>query len=147
MFILDALNVLVNAFIKVFEGCRLTAYPDPGTGGEPWTNGWGHTGPDVKQGTVWTQEHADQVLESDALKYLLATMGLCPKVRDAKKLSALADFAYNLGPTRLAGSTLRRKVNAGDWEGAKREVVKWVWAGGHKLPGLIRRRKLEASYL
>jgi lysozyme len=59
----------------------------------------------------------------------------------------LADFAYNLGATRLAGSTLRRKINAGDLQGARVELRKWVRAGGRILPGLVLRREAEAALL
>ena len=41
-----------------FEGCKLTAYPDPATGGDPWTIGYGHTGNDVYPGLTITQEQA-----------------------------------------------------------------------------------------
>ena len=51
--------------IKHFEGCRLTAYPDPGTGGDPWTIGYGHTGPDVYLGVTITQAEADHLLKQD----------------------------------------------------------------------------------
>jgi len=63
------------------------------------------------------------------------------------KLNAIVDFAYNLGVGRLQTSTLRRKVNAQDWEGAKAELVKWTRGGGRVLPGLVTRRKAEAELL
>ena len=47
------------AVLHHYESCKLKAYPDPATGGLPWTIGWGHTGPEVKPGLVWTQEQAD----------------------------------------------------------------------------------------
>jgi hypothetical protein len=57
------------ALIKRFEGCRLTAYPDPGTGGDPWTIGWGATGKGIRKGTIWTQQQADARLENDLTRY------------------------------------------------------------------------------
>lgn len=63
------------------------------------------------------------------------------------RLAAIADFVFNLGPTRYAGSTLRRRVNARDWSAARAEIRKWVWGGGRKLPGLILRREAEAELL
>ena len=58
--------------VQTFEGCaekradgRFQAYPDPGSGGDPWTIGWGSTGPDVKPGTVWTQAQCDERLLRD----------------------------------------------------------------------------------
>lgn len=65
--------------------------------------------------------------------------------QDWAKFNAIVDFAYNLGVGRLQTSTLRRKINALDWEGAKAELGKWVRGGGRVLPGLVRRRQAEAA--
>lgn len=62
-------------------------------------------------------------------------------------LGAMTDFAYNLGVARYRSSTLRRKINAGDWDGAKIQLMRWTKAGGRELPGLVRRRKAEAVFL
>jgi GH24 family phage-related lysozyme (muramidase) len=80
----------------------------------------------------------------DAKKYLGVAKTLCPKA-DGYRLEALASFAYNLGGTRLAGSTLRRHTNHGDFEKAAEEFNKWVYAGGVKLAGLVLRREVERS--
>ena len=53
------------ALVKRFEGCRLDAYPDPATGGDPWTIGWGHTGPEVHKGLTISQDIADAYLLKD----------------------------------------------------------------------------------
>jgi lysozyme len=63
------------------------------------------------------------------------------------RLTAIADFIFNLGPTRYAASTLRRVVNARDWGRAREEIRKWVYGGGRRLPGLVARRELEAALL
>jgi len=63
------------------------------------------------------------------------------------RLVAISSFIYNLGPTRYASSTLRRRVNAGTWPEARREICRWVFGGGRKLPGLILRREAEAALL
>ena len=85
---------------------------------------------------------------SDAASYARATISLSPGLTgDDKRLCAIADFCYNLGTTRYKASTLRRRVNAQDWQGAKDELAKWVWGGGRKLPGLVARRKAEADLL
>lgn len=62
--------------IKAYEGCarlradgRYEAYPDPGTGGAPWTIGWGATGADVRPGIVWTKEQCDRRLEADIARH------------------------------------------------------------------------------
>lgn len=134
---------LLYALIKRFEGCRLRAYQCPAG---VWTCGWGSTGPDVKPGTTWTQEQADARMRQDADVFARGTEALCPGLSDAR-LSALADFSYNLGLTRLKASTLRKRVLAGDWDGARTELRKWTRAGGRVLPGLVLRREAEAKFL
>lgn len=133
---------LLVALIKRFEGCRLRAYLCPA--GVP-TNGWGTTGPDVKLGVVWDQATADTRMETDALMFETASRALCPTADTEGRQAALADFAYNLGLTRLKGSTLRRKALAGDWQAVSVELNKWVFAAGKKLPGLVKRRAAEAA--
>lgn len=90
-----------------------------------------------------TRERAEQLLMwMLEREYLPAAMKLCPNVTPTKT-AALADFAFNLGIARLKHSTLRRKINAGDYDGAEDEFMKWVYAGGKKLRGLIARRQAE----
>lgn len=66
---------------------------------------------------------------------------------DWRKLNAIVDFAYNLGIGRLQTSTLRRKINAQDWQGAKEQLMLWVRGGGRVLPGLVARRKAEVALI
>lgn len=66
---------------------------------------------------------------------------------DWRKLNAIVDFAYNLGVGRLQTSTLRRKINAQDWQGAKEQLMLWVRGGGRVLPGLVARRKAEVALI
>lgn len=79
-------------------------------------------------------------------KFVRGTLELCPDLT-GDKLCAIADFAYNLGLGRLRASTLRRRVNEEDWAGAAAELAKWVNGGGRKLPGLVKRRAVEAAIL
>lgn len=78
--------------------------------------------------------------------YIPAARRYCPAA-DGRHLAALADFAFNLGCTRLSGSTLRRVYNAGDLARAREEILKWDRAGGRRLPGLTARRNAEAALL
>lgn len=73
---------------------------------------------------------------------ILLTMAV--KTNDWRKLNAIIDFAYNLGVGRLQTSTLKRKVNAQDWSGAKEQLMLWVRSRGKVLPGLVTRRRAEA---
>ena len=131
--------------IRHFEGCKLKAYLCPAG---VWTCGWGATGPDVVKGTVWTQEQADTRLIKDATRFMIEACAQSPVLWfDEDKRSAITDFCFNLGTSRYKASTLKRRVNAGDWEGAQEELQKWVWSGGRKLPGLVLRRQAEALLL
>jgi lysozyme len=132
------------ALIQSFEGCRLQAYPDPGTGGDPWTIGWGATGPNIKKGTVWTQEQADKRL-IDHLAIFEAHVNTLIKTTTQGQFDALVSFAYNCGPANLAKSTLLRMHNAGDYEGAAKQFARWNKAAGKVLRGLTRRRAAEAE--
>ena len=80
--------------------------------------------------------------------YLPAVLRHCPVLlTDEKKCNAIVDFAYNLGTGRLQTSTLKRKINANDWEGAKEQLLLWTKGGGRVLPGLVKRRTAECRLL
>ena len=79
--------------------------------------------------------------------YFPAVIKLCPGLETESQLGAITDFAFNLGVNALKNSTLRKKINAGDFEGAKRELMKWNKAGGKVLKGLVRRREAEALFM
>lgn len=72
---------------------------------------------------------------------------LAMTTNDWRRLNAIVDFAYNLGVGKLQTSTLRRKINAQDWDGAKEQLRLWVRGGGRVLPGLVKRREAEAALL
>lgn len=131
---------------KRFEGCRLMPYICPAG---VWTCGWGSTGADVFPGKPWSQEYADQRLQHDALKFALGALAACPVLATEpdNRLSAVTDFAYNLGLGRLRGSTLRKRVNARLWDLACAEVRKWIRGGGRVLPGLVLRAEARVALL
>jgi lysozyme len=132
------------ALVKRFEGCRLAAYPDPGTGGDPWTIGWGATGKGIGPDTVWTQAQADVRLEADLARHaanVLLAIGKAPTSQH--QFDALVSFHYNTGA--IAKATLTRLHIAGDHAGAAQQFARWVHAGGKVLAGLVRRREAEAA--
>lgn len=146
------------ALIHGFESCRLKAYPDPGSGGRPWTIGWGNTtdeqGRPIKPGTVWTRERADARFEQFLAGLEAEVNGLLGSAPTTQsQFDAMVSFAYNLGtdidlddvPEGLGDSTLLKKHLAGDHDGAAREFAKWNRAGGRVLAGLTRRRAAEAT--
>lgn len=137
--------------IQSFEGChkrradgKIEAYPDPGTGGDPWTIGWGSTGPGIRKGTVWTQQQCDERLERDLERYaadVRRAIGDAPTSQ--AQFDALVSFHYNTGA--IGKSTLTKKHVAGDYAGAEREFGRWNKAGGRVMAGLVRRRAAEAE--
>lgn len=131
------------ALIKEFEGLRLQAYPDPATGGEPWTIGVGHTG-GVRRGDVITEAQADTFLRADLGRFEAAVNKLAP-VTTQDQFDALVSLAFNVGEGNLASSTLLRKHNAADYDGAAAEFGRWNKAAGKVMAGLTRRRAAEAS--
>lgn len=134
------------ALIKSFESCKLNAYPDPGTGGDPWTVGWGSTGHDVKKGTAWTQAQADSRFMQDVDKFsdgVSALLGSAPTTQG--QFDAMVSLAYNIGLGALKESTLLRLHKEGDYAGAQGQFGKWVKAGGKTMAGLVRRRMAEAN--
>lgn len=76
--------------------------------------------------------------------YLPQVIKLCTGLNTPERLAALIDFTYNLGGTALKNSTLRRKINAGEWDAVPAELRKWNKAGGRALRGLTLRREAEA---
>jgi len=126
-----------------FEGVRLTAYPDPATGGDPWTIGYGHTGPEVHSGMTITQEQAENYLMQDVAKAAADVNAKVTVEITQGEFDALVDFAFNCGCGNLNGSTLLKKLNAGDYEGAAHEFEKWDMAAGKHMAGLLRRRQAE----
>jgi len=130
------------ALTKQFEGCSLKAYPDPATGGEPWTCGFGHTGKDVYEGLTINQEQADNWLIQDIQKAEDYVNTLKLNLTQGQ-FDALVDFAFNLGIGNLSKSTLLIKLKAGDIQGAAKEFPKWNMAGGKPLAGLTKRRLTE----
>ena len=80
--------------------------------------------------------------------YLPGVLRNCPILAtDVRKCNSIVDFAYNCGVGRLQTSTLKRKINASDWDGAKEQLMLWTKGGGKVLPGLLKRRISECALL
>jgi lysozyme len=132
------------AIIREFEGLRLKAYPDPASGGDPWTIGYGHT-LDVEPGDTCTLEEAEQWLLDDCADAEVAVLKHVRVPLSQGQLDALISFVFNLGDGNFHKSTLLRKLNAGDYVGAWQEFPRWNKAAGKVMPGLSRRRAAEAK--
>jgi GH24 family phage-related lysozyme (muramidase) len=139
------------ALVKRFEGCArrredglVEAYPDPASGGAPWTIGWGATGPGIAAGTTWTPAQCDARLAADLARHaaeVAQAIGDVPTTQ--AQFDALVSFHYNTGA--IGRATLTRRHRAGDYAGAAREFARWNRAGGRVMAGLARRRAAEAA--
>lgn len=129
------------ALVKQFEGCKLSAYRC--SAGVP-TLGYGHTR-NVKMGDKCTQDQAE--------KWLLADLGATERTINEfvtvkinqNQRDALASFIYNLGAGNFKNSMLCRKLNSSDYQGASAEFMRWIYAAGKPLDGLVRRRMAERA--
>jgi lysozyme len=128
--------------IKYYEGFSAVPYICPA--GYP-TIGYGHV---IKKHEVFNHEishlEAENLLRQDILTSEYSVLRLIKVPLSDGQFDALISFTYNLGGGALQRSTLRRKVNQQEHQLVPREFMKWVWAGGRKLPGLIKRRRDEA---
>ncbi|MGE0725170.1 MAG: lysozyme [Alphaproteobacteria bacterium] len=166
--------------IRRHEGCHLQAYPDPASpkgklilarrrgrnvaqaeidaaSGDPWTVGWGCTGPEIVEGTAWTQEQADAELLARVEELDRQIVGELEVETTTNQRAALIILAYNIGIGRhadrrrgikglgLRGSTLLRLLNAGDVAGAADQFLVWNKAGGLVMAGLVTRREAERA--
>lgn len=138
------LNMAIS-LAKQFEGCVLSAYPDPASGGDPWTIGYGATGAGICQGVEWTQAQADADLSVRMTAIGARIDDLVSVTITDEQKAALCDFAYNLGVGALAGSTLLKLLNAGNAQGAAEQFMRWDIAAGKVMEGLERRRDAERA--
>lgn len=138
------------SLVKKWEGFRAKPYLCPAN---VWTIGYGTTrlpdgtpvGPDTPE---VTEAEAEELMRHELERCVRSALFRSPILQwFPERLGAIASFIFNLGPGRYAQSTLRRRINQQDWESAFEEIQRWVYAGGRRLPGLIARRKEEASYL
>jgi lysozyme len=137
--------VLCLPLTKASESCRLEAYPDPASGGDPWTIGWGATGPSIVPGAVWTQLQADADLSSRLCVIGRQIDSYATVSLSAQQKAALADLIYNIGIGNFESSTLLRKLNAGDFAGAAEQFLVWNIAAGKVRAGLVTRRARNRS--
>jgi len=142
--------------IKEFEGCRLSAYPDPLTGGEPITCGWGNTrkkdGSKFKLGDKITQAEADELLLLEAKEHFIPVLKKIPHWNEmnANQRGAILSFAYNLGAhfygdTNNFGSITRALSSKEHWKDVPEALYKYRNPGSNVEAGLARRRKAEGK--
>lgn len=133
--------------LKSFEGFRGDAYPDPGSGGDPWTLGYGFT-KGVSQGDTITEPEAEDRLKLEVRGFEDGVLSACTRLPSPNQLAAMTCLAYNIGLANFRSSTVLRRHNAGETYAAAGAFVMWNKASGHVMAGLTRRREAErALYL
>jgi lysozyme len=135
---------------KQFEGYRAKPYlcpagvPTIGYGSTLYETGRKVSPDDAPIG----RERAAELFLWELRRSLAAALRYCPILaQNDNRLAAITDFVYNLGTGRLQTSTLRRRINQQNWPGAKKELLRWIRAGGKILPGLVARRTIEAGMI
>lgn len=131
--------------IKQFEGCRYSPYRDSvGL----WTVGYGHLIGDGKSlpsgdNRVFTQKEIDDFLVNDLMHVESGISVLIRVPITQNQFDALCSFCYNLGVGTLQKSTLLKDINSSLWDAAANDILKFHFAGGVSLPGLVKRRQAE----
>lgn len=135
--------LIAAPFVATHEGRSLIAYLDP-VGIPTICDGITAT---VQMGDIATHQECDDLLKRELIQAdNVILLNVRPDIiftMPAARRASLISFIYNVGGGNFQRSTLLRKLNAGDWQGACRELPKWVYAKGMKLRGLERRRKAE----
>ena len=138
-----AVLAIAAPLVAKWEGLRYAAYPDPATGGAPWTVCYGHTGPDVVPGQSYTKADCDALLDAD-MAAADATVRRCIPVPMLRHVEAsLVSAVFNIGPSVVCGSTLQKYALANDWPSACAQLSRWDKAAGRQMRGLTLRRADE----
>ena len=148
---------LAVPLIEEFEGYAkklpdgsVEAYPDPGTGGKPWTIGIGSTtdeqGNPIKPGTIWNRDRAISRFKAHLAEFGHGVdQALAGKPATAPQKAAMTSLAYNIGIGAFGRSTVLKRHRAGDYAGAADAFAMWNRASGREMRGLTRRRAAEAA--
>ena len=128
------------ALTKSFEGLRLEAYRDCAG---IWTIGYGHTGPTILEGMTITEAEAELLLRADLADAIACVNKAVNTSITQSQFDAMVDFCFNAGRGNFLQSSLLRKINLQDVEGAAAQFGLWIHAGGEVVSGLVCRRAAE----
>lgn len=128
---------------KHSEGCVLHSYPDPAGQTERWAMGWGSNRSAFSSDMTCTQEEADGWLQEDIQSCADTINRMVDSPVTQNQFNALCDFVYNVGQHAFSESTLLKKLNSHDIQGAADEFGRWVYSGGGINEGLVARRLEE----
>ena len=138
-----AVLAIAAPLVARWEGLKYVPYPDPATGGAPWTVCYGHTGPDVRPGATYTKAECDALLDAD-MAAADATVRRCIPVPMLRHVEAsLVSAVFNIGPAVVCGSTLQKYALENDWPSACAQLSRWDKAAGRQMRGLTLRRADE----
>ena len=140
---MQLLNQSGRCLIGHNEGLRLESYLD---GVNVWTIGWGTTqinGRPVTEGMKITREQAVEYFNTDVAKFETIIRKNVTVPITNNQFAALVSFVFNIGASAFKKSTLLKKLNQGDYDGAANEFGRWIYAKGKVLNGLITRREQE----
>lgn len=133
---------------KYFESLRLKAYPDPATGGAPWTIGYGHTGPDVYKGLVITEAVANQLLDLDIAKAEAQVNKYAHDLTQGE-FDCLVDMVFNMGSGFIRPDNIKGDfddfVASGNKEEMRKRIPQFRLAAGKVMKGLVRRRAADLA--
>ena len=127
--------------IKHFEGCELESYR---CSANVLTIGYGTT-KNVVEGMKISQHQAEELLAKDLEEFEEYVEDLIDVPLEQNQFDALVAWTYNLGPTNLKTSTLRKVLNKGAYDDVAEQIKRWNKANGKVLKGLVRRRNAEAE--
>lgn len=130
--------------LKRFEGFCPAAYPDPATGADPWTIGYGFT-KDVQPGDSITREAAEERLRREVAEFEGGVLTACNRMPKPNQLAAMVCLAFNIGLGNFRSSTVLRRHNSGETFAAANAFLLWNRAAGRVMQGLINRREAERS--
>lgn len=137
--------LIATVFLGGKDGVEGRAYDPYKDVAGVWTVCDGHTGTDIIRGKKYTDRECDRLMWND-LQPVKKTVDSLVKVQlNEYQRAALYSFTYNVGSGAFSKSTLLKKLNAGDQDGACEELRRWVYAGGMKFRGLMNRRDMERS--
>jgi lysozyme len=129
--------------LRLFEACKLEAYQDQHG---VWTCGYGSTGPDIVEGTVWTQEVADARFEAGVAEHAKQVAALIKVPVTQGQFDALVSFVYNIGSGNFSSSTVLKELNAGNTMAAADHMLDWCKVAGQYNRGLFNRRRVEREH-
>ncbi len=134
------ISKLAIGLVKHFEGFSSVVYND--VAGYP-TIGYGHLLNSDESYSTITKQEAEELLIKDMTRAVIAVEALTKVHLHDNEFAALVSFVYNVGSGAYERSTLRMKLNRGEYLDAASEFTRWVYAGGKIIKGLQRRRREE----